>query len=94
MNLYGLRKYACDLGKAREVKFDEYVSDGRFDNLEIKASSTVQGYVRQGTRVIVPYDGKYGTGYIVCAPTYNPYNGKRSTKYMTIHYWTEKKEVL
>lgn len=94
MNLYGLRKYACDISKAKEVKFDEYINDVRFNSLEIKASSTVQGYVRKGTRVIVPYDGRYGVGYVVCEPTYNPYNGKNSSKYMSIHYWTEKKDVL
>lgn len=94
MNLYGLRKYACNLEQAKEVKFDEYINDIRFDSLEIKASSKVPGYIRKGTRVIIPYDGKYGVGYIVCEPSYNPYNGKVSTKYMAIHYWTEKKEVL
>lgn len=93
MNLYGLRKYRCDLDKAEEVTVRQYVDDARFDNLHMVTSSTVQGYVKHGKRVIVPYDGKYGTGYVVCTPTRNPYTGKTSSKYMNIYYWVKKDEV-
>ena len=37
---------------------------------------------------IHPYNGKYGKGFVRVVPCY--YNGKQSTKYMTIQYWVEK----
>lgn len=43
------------------------------------------GYMNVNLTTIHPYNGK---GFVRVVPCY--YNGKPSTKYMTIQYWVEK----
>nr|DAQ18508.1 MAG TPA: hypothetical protein [Caudoviricetes sp.] len=88
MNLYGIENRKT-IGKAILVADSgatgEYL---RNHNLNYVTFADVRGYMNVNLTTIHPYNGKYGKGYVRAVPCY--YNGKPSTKYMTIQYWVEK----
>lgn len=88
MNLYGIKNRKT-IGKAIMVSDSrttgEYLSNR---NLKYVTSADVRGYMNVNLTAIHTYNGKYGKGYVRVVPCY--YNGKLSTKYMTIQYWIEK----
>lgn len=88
MNLYGIENRKT-IGKAIMVSdrctTSKYLSN---QNLKYVTFSEVRGYMNANLTTIHPYNGKYGKGFVRVVPCY--YNGKPSTKYMTIQYWVEK----
>lgn len=88
MNLYGIENRKT-IGKAIMVSDSwttrEYLSTR---NLKYVTCADVWGYMNINLTTIHPYNGKYGNGYVRVVPCY--YNGKPSTKYMTIEYWVKK----
>ena len=88
MNLYGIKNRKT-IGKAILVA-DSWVTGVYLSNLNLKyvTFADVRGYMNVNLTTIHPYNGKYGKGFVRVVPCY--YNGKPSTKYMTIQYWIEK----
>lgn len=88
MNLYGIENRKT-IGKAILVADSwttgEYLLN---NNLKYVTFAEVRGYMNVNLTTIHPYNGKYGKGFVRVVPCY--YNGKPSTKYMTIQYWVEK----
>lgn len=88
MDLYGIKNRKT-IGKAiltaDSWTTGEYLSN---QNLKYVTFSDVRGYMNVNLTTIHPYNGKYGKGYVRVVPCY--YNGKPSTKYMTIEYWVKK----
>lgn len=88
MNLYSIENRKA-IGKAilvadRKATFD-YICN---HNLKFVTDADVRGYMNVNLTTIHPYNGRYGKGFVRVIPCY--YNGKPSTKYMTIQYWVEK----
>lgn len=88
MNLYGIENRKT-IGKAIMVA-DSWTTVEYVTNRDLKyvAQADVRGYMNGNLTTIHPYNGKYGKGYVRAVPCY--YNGKLSTKYITIQYWVEK----
>lgn len=88
MNLYGIKNRKT-IGKAILVA-DSCTTGEYLSNLNLKyvTFAEVRGYMNVNLTTVHPYKGKYGKGYVRVVPCY--YNGKPSTKYMTIQYWVEK----
>ena len=88
MNLYGIESRNT-IGKAIKIA-DGYTTLNEMISLNLKyvTCAYVRGYMNVNLTTIHPYNGKYGKGYVRVVPCY--YNGKPSTKYMTIQYWIEK----
>lgn len=88
MNLYGIENRKS-IGKAILVSdrwtTGEYLSNR---NLKYVTFAEVRRYMNVNLTTVHPYNGKYGKGFVRVVPCY--YNGKPSTKYMTIQYWVEK----
>ena len=88
MNLYGIENRKT-IGKAIMVAGRKATLDYMYNhNLKHVTSADVRGYMNVNLTTIHPYNGKYGNGFVRVVPCY--YNGKPSTKYMTIQYWGEK----
>ena len=88
MNLYGIENRKT-IGKAIMVADRKATLDYMYNhNLKHVTSADVLGYMNVNLTTIHPYNGKYGKGSVRVVPCY--YNGKPSTKYMTIEYWVEK----
>ena len=88
MNLYGIENRNT-IGKAIKIA-DGYTTLNEMISLNLKyvTCADVRGYMNVNLTTIHPYNGKYGKGFVRVVPCY--YNGKPSTKYMTIQYWGEK----
>lgn len=88
MNLYGIENRNT-IGNAILVAdrctTAKYLSNR---NLKYVTSADVRGYMNINLTTVHTYNGKYGKGFVRVLPCY--YNGKPSTKYMTIQYWVEK----
>lgn len=88
MNLYGI-KNRNTIGKA--IMTADSRTTGEYlcsRDLKYVTFSDVRGYMNVKLTTIHPYNGKYAKGYVSVVPCY--YNGKPSTKYMTIQYWIKK----
>ena len=96
MNLYGVLKKTTVHG--RPIIFESRspfsVADDycKSKGLRCVASTYCYGYIDKNTSVCVPYDGKYGQGYILCTQHLDPITWKPSTKYMDIDYYVYPKE--
>jgi hypothetical protein len=88
MNLYGIENRST-IGKAIKIA-DGMTTLNKMISLNLKyvTCAYVRGYMNVNLTTIHPYNGKYGKGFVRVVPCY--YNGKSSTKYMTIQYWVEK----
>ena len=55
-----------------------------YDGYELVKTSKRIGYISRKTKgYLVPYKGKYGTGYMVIMPSYT------SNKYCKVEYWVK-----
>ena len=88
MNLYGIKNRST-IGKAIKVA-DRKTTLNEMHSLNLKfvTCADVRGYMNVNLTTIHAYNGKYGKGLVRVVTCY--YNGKSSTKYMTIEYWVEK----
>lgn len=88
MNLYGIENRKT-IGKAI-LTADRCTTHNYLSNRNLKyvTSAEVRGYMNVNLTTIHPYNGKYGKCFVRVVPCY--YNGKPSTKYMTIQYCVEK----
>lgn len=88
MNLYGIENRKT-IGKAIMVADRKATVDYMYNhNLKYVTCADVRGYMNANLSTIHAYNGRYGKGVVRVVPCY--YNGKLSTKYMTIQYWVEK----
>lgn len=88
MNLYGIENRNT-IGKAIKIADSKTTLNEMISlNLKYVTCTDVRGYMNVNLTTIHPYNGKYGKGFARVVPCY--YNGKPSTKYMTIEYWVEK----
>ena len=88
MNLFGIENRST-IGKAIMVAVSKVTSDYMYNhNLKYVTCATVRGYMNVNLSTVHTYNGKYGKGFVRVVPSY--YNGKISTKFMTIEYWVEK----
>ena len=88
MNLYGVENRST-IGKAIMVADSKATADYMYNhNLKYVTCAKVRGYMDVNLSTVHSYNGKYGKGFVRVVPCY--YNGKSSTKYMTIQYWVEK----
>ena len=88
MNLYGIENRNT-IGKVIKIA-DSVTTLNEMISLNLKyvTCADVRGYMNVNLTTIHLYNGKYGKGFVRVIPCY--YNGKPSTKYMTIQYWVEK----
>ena len=88
MNLFGIENRST-IGKAIMVADCKATVDYMYNNnLKYVTYAKVRGYMNVNLSTVHAYNGKYGKGFARVVPCY--YNGKPSTKYMTIQYWVEK----
>lgn len=88
MNLYGIENRKT-IGKAIMVADSRTTGDYLYNhNLKYVTWAEVQGFMNVNLTTLHPYKGRYGKGFVRVVPSY--YNGKPSTKFMTIQYWVEK----
>lgn len=91
MNIYGLlKKSSIDTGNGRMMLEDDFYRDYSDRNIaSVIGPVNVEGYMNNGCVYVAPYNGRYGAGFIVCKPEY--YMGRKSTKYMRMYYYIERK---
>lgn len=88
MNLYGIENRNT-IGKAIMVADSRTTCDYLYNhNLKYVTGAEVRGFMNVNLTTLHPYKGRYGKGFVRVVPSY--YNGKPSTKFMTIQYWVEK----
>lgn len=70
--------------KQADIKIDDVRKNYTFVKRAQKS-----GYLsRNGNPMVLPYRGVYGEGYIIAYPNY------RSTRYVMIEYWVDKRWTL
>lgn len=88
MTLYSIENRST-IGKAIMLADSKATADYMYNrNLKYVTCAKVRGYMNVNLSTVHSYNGKYGKGFVRVVPSY--YNGKISSKFMTIEYWVEK----